>query len=115
MLCPDGFSIAWVARTFKTITPGHRNLREVSIQSRALSDPAYCNIDAGTVLTNELYGHWMDLDRALVQLWELRAVRAKISYFPGIRRERVREFVEGLLPETTERGIVELVNISHSR
>ena len=114
MLCPDGFSIAWVAGTLKTITPGHRNLREVSIQNRALSDPAYCNI-TGTVLTNELYGHWVDLDRALIKLWELHAVRAKISYFPGIRRERVREFVEGLLPETTERGIVELVNISHSR
>ena len=57
-----------------------------------------------------MFQQWMDLDRALVQLSESHAVRIRITYCSG-KREGVYEFVEGLLPETIERGIAELVDL----
>jgi len=51
----------------------------------------------------------MDLDRILVQLWESHAIRTKVMYSAAEEKKPVCEYLEGLLPEMTERGIIELV------
>lgn len=112
----SGYSVAWVAATLKTITSEHQDLRNISIGSHALSNNFDHQDDARTVVENELYEHWMDLDRTLIQLWESHAIRVRITYFsPRGERKRAREFVGGLLPEATEKGVVKLVNLANSR
>lgn len=97
----------------KTITHKHRDFCVVSIRSYALSNYFNRRIDARTVVGDELYEHWMDLDRTLTQLWESHAIYVRIEYLAGGREKRAHKFVGGLLPEATERGMVELVNLAH--
>ena len=106
----QGLSVKWVASTLKTITSSHRNLREVSIQGRALSDSHKWPTNAAAV-GDDIRGLWVGLERTLIQLWESYAVRAKVKYY-SMRREESREFMGSLFPEATKRGIVELVDIS---
>ena len=99
----EDLSVAWVASTLKTITSGHRDLREVSIKGLA-------PINAAAV-EDDMRGEWVNLERTLIQLWESHAICAKVKYYSG-KGEESRELMEDLLPETTRRGIVELVYIS---
>ena len=87
--------------TLKTITSEHRKLWEISIHGRDL-------FNSVTFPTNA--PQWMDLDRALIQLWESHAIRIRFTHCSG-RREDVCEVVGALLPEAMEREIVELVNL----
>ena len=52
---------------------------------------------------------WADLDRFLVQLWELNAFRTRVVYVPAGEKEAC-ECIGKLLPEMMKRGIVELVD-----
>jgi hypothetical protein len=54
------------------------------------------------------FGQWLDLDRLLVQLWESRSICPKVEW---VMRQvpYMRECVGCLMPEITERGIVDLV------
>jgi hypothetical protein len=101
------FFTTWITKALRTITSEHRNLRLISIYNASIynsfphSSP---NITAG----------WLDLDRILVQLWESHTVRTKI-HTSGKEDGEVCEFISGLLPETTKRGIIELVDYSDLR
>ena len=103
--------------TLKSITSEHRDLRKVSF--RCHSFPNFSSfgdhLTARTVVGEEFYGHWMDLDRTLIQLWELHAVRMEISYYSEGKGKRACEFVGGLLPEVTRRGIIKLVDLTYLR
>ena len=101
--CIEEFSIAWVTATLKTIKSEHRGLQEVSIKGYAFSDSVFWSTDAASV-GDKTRDQWMELDYVLAQLWESHAVRTKIS-FHSERGEETCEFVGGLLPETTRRGI----------
>ena len=107
---PGEFTIAWVAMTLKTISSEHRDLRNVSFRCDGFYNFGGRSVNARKVVGEELYGQWMDLDRALVQLWELLAVPMKISYYSRGKKKRAHKFVECLLPETTQRGIIKLVD-----
>ena len=96
-------TVAWVASTLKTITSGHRNLREVSIKGCA---PA----NAATV-GDEMRREWVDLEHTLIQLWESHGICAKVQYYSR-KGEESHELMRDLLPEATKRGTVELVDIS---
>ena len=90
----------------RTITPEHRDLREISIfvhYTLAGSDIRGTMGEAG-------FGWWLDLDRILVRLWESHSVH------PGIRHERMgggrqdTEYcIKCLLPEAAKRGIIDLI------
>ena len=53
--------------------------------------------------------YWKDLDRALIRLWELHAVRITITHLTGRRRE---DRVGSLMPESIGKGIVDIVESS---
>ena len=106
----EDLSVAWVASTLKTITSGHRNLREVSIEGRALSDSTDWPANAAAV-DDDMREQWAELERTLIQLWESHAIHAKVNYYSR-KREESRELMGDLLQEATKRGIVGLADIS---
>lgn len=59
----------------------------------------------------------MDLDRLLIQLWELRSVRPRINYLavPQSEEKEVVDCVSCLLPEVTKRGVLDLEKYRRGR
>jgi len=85
----------------QTITSEHRDLQQILF---------YVPPHPASIGNQETDRQWMDLDRLLVQLWESHAIRTGLVYnAAGEREKAVCEYIKGLLPEITERGIVELV------
>jgi hypothetical protein len=111
--CAEDFTTAWVTMTLKTISSEHRDLRRVSIYCFGFPGLGDRGANARVIVGDALYGHWMDLDRTLIQLWESLAVRAKLSYYSTGKGKRARKFVECLLPETTKRGMIKLVDLTN--
>ena len=103
-------SVAWVVTALKTITSNHRNLQRITINFRSY-DPAFADTgtNVGQTMAETTYGEWLDLDRLLVQFWELYSVRTKVvtSLWDGKRNMESR--VGRFLPETTKRGAIDLV------
>ena len=100
----------WVIRTLRTITPEHRHLRQISIYvpSRLTSFDVGANI--GQTIGGTITRQWLDLDHLLVQFWESRLIRPRVECVRlGQRRQSAEYCVGGLLPETTKRGIIDLV------
>ena len=99
-------SVLWVTRALKTITFGHRDLREVAIHINFTISPFFDHPANArrAVAGNQIFALWMDLDRLLVQLSEPGAVRVTVRCrLPG-RNEEMREYVESLLPEVARGG-----------
>jgi len=102
----------WIVMALQTIASEHRDLREILIQvpdhTRSISDP----FNVRQILGEVCYRQWMDLDRLLVQFWELRAIRPKIAYCVAEEKKTAMcAYTGNLLPEITERGIIELVDL----
>ena len=89
----------------KTITSEHRDPQQVSIHF----PPDFTSIDLEIRFGEAPASarEWWDLDRFLVQLWESRSIRPKITSNSVLLREAqaVRCCVEYLLPEVTKRGV----------
>ena len=67
-------------------------------------------VDIRKVIGGRIYGQWLDLDRLLVQFWESRSIRPRVIWAMAEReREVMRDSIGQLLPEITERGIIDLV------
>ena len=105
--------IGWVVLTLKTITPGHRNFRLISIRlpsmlRRIIPSDAPLRIEAGS------HGvEWSDLDLLLVQFWESHSIRPKIvcPWSRPVNSTRgAKDLVLYLLPESMKRGILDLVD-----
>jgi hypothetical protein len=54
-------------------------------------------------------GQWLDIDRLLVQLWESRSIRPKVMC---TAKKDMGDRIGSLLPEVTERGIIDLAEYS---
>ena len=94
--------VAWVTMALKTITPAHRDLRQISI---------HIPVRAKDTLSEEICRQWTELDCTLVRLWESRAIIVMGVY--GVERvewKAVCEYIQGLLPQMTRRGGIEIVN-----
>ena len=101
----------WVTTTLRTITPKHRDLKQIfiHISYKFTLEGSGASIKHTTGETT--YREWLDLDRLLVQLWESRSIRPKVKYRCKSQSER-KEAIDGvscLLPEITKRGMVDLV------
>ena len=99
--------------TLQTMTPKHRDLRQISIDL-----PFHLVISVGPnawQTTGEtIYGQWLDFDHLLVQFWESRSIRLRVMSTMSTREERaVRDLIGRLLPEITRRGIVDLVQSAY--
>jgi hypothetical protein len=97
---PGERSVEWVTMALQTITPEHRDLREVSIHL-----PYYLTLGGLFVNIKQFVGEagykkWLDLDRLLVQLWESHSIRPTVMS----AAEHKKESVGVLFPEITERG-----------
>jgi hypothetical protein len=110
-LC-EGFEDVWITVALKTLTSRHANFQKVAIHTPipARLSPVDEPLDVKKTIGGELYSQWMDLDCILVQLWESHAIRLQVICSTGGEEKVAREFVEGLLPEMTKRGRLELVN-----
>ena len=111
--------VRWVTTALETIAE-RRDLQRIEI--RAFSSLDNSTLDCATSDDVELVRaeeeralrQWPDLDALLGQLWESHSIRTKVS-FPerganGEGRGVAYRF-EYLLPESTKRGIIDLVRV----
>jgi hypothetical protein len=97
--------LEWITMTLQTITPNHRDLREISIRvadySTMIGDSTGSNVGqtGGEPMQCPSFGH------LLIQFWESRSIRPKVICTTPC----AESYVECFLPEITERGIVDLV------
>lgn len=109
--CGSPHWCGWIIATLKTITSKHQALRQIAIDIPP--DPGY-RLRAKWIRGAEPGMQWSDLDRLLVQLQESHSICLKIENPPSMTGG-VDEWAGFLLPETTERGTVNLVGrVSHS-
>lgn len=97
--------VEWVTTGLKTIGPEHRDIQRITVSIRFPS--ALNNKD----FQEEVREQWVDLGRVLTRLWEYYSVRTKLLYCMGgdlHAGEKVCEFIENVLPESTKAGVIEL-------
>ncbi|KAF9644818.1 hypothetical protein BDM02DRAFT_3272164 [Thelephora ganbajun] len=100
---PGSLSVAWITVALQTVSPKHRNLRQIVIYLRY--DMTLVTADPNAM--QAIGGQWLDLDHLLVQFWESRSIRTKlICETPG---QGMVERIGRLLPEVTKRGTIDLV------
>jgi hypothetical protein len=103
---PEPRRVEWVITALQTITPEHRDLRQISIHL-----PYYLTL--AVVLTNlrQTIGEagfekWLGLDHLLVQFWESRSIRPKII---SMMNHGIGDHIGRLLPEITKRGVIDIL------
>jgi len=105
----SSWSVGWITMALRTVTPKHRDIRTISIfavDHSTLFD--IVNADLGGMAEEETL-EWLELDRLLAQLWGSHSIRPKILYNAFSWNEgMICDWVGRLLPETTERGILDL-------
>ena len=99
----------------KTITSGHRDLREVTIHNTIPAIFAFFDnpADARQLVGDESYAQWMDLDRLLIRLSESDAVSVRIGCWSLGGDTETREYIENLLPEVARGGSSRLVDYTY--
>jgi len=104
--------------TLRTVTPSHRNLQEISLYVPDVPyGPTLNYADSANVkraVGEAIYEQWMELDRLLAQLWESHSIHLTVLYYGkwGKNGEGPGSCVHSLFPETTGRGIADLVRRS---
>ena len=98
----------WVTMALRTIGPNHQSFRQLLVRAPGTfdtSDLASIKREIGEV------GHqgWLELDRFLTQLHEVRSIRPKVFF--RVDEQRARSCAKLLLPEVTTGGIVDLDNL----
>ena len=100
----NSFRVEWLTTALQTITPKHRDLRQITIGVSYYVSPLRSRVTVKEIM-EEYSGQWLDLDRLLVQLWESRSIRLEVCTI----EPDVTDHINCLLPEVTERGIIDLV------
>jgi len=101
-------SIEWAIMALRTITPKHGDLRQISIYP-SLYLITTARSSNGQTIEQTTYAQWSDFESLLVQFWESRSIRPRVTPATPTRGVRLRGFAECLLPEVTRRGIVDLL------
>ena len=96
----------FIASTLKTVTPDHRNLRQITVFT---TDILY-SMDSNPHNQKTTRAEWLGLDSVFIKLWESHSIHPKVQYdLPSLMdAEKVRQSVESLFPETTRREVVDL-------
>jgi len=104
----------WIAAALETITPGHRDLQEISIHMPYNAALDRDGVDIRQMIGETVYGQWLDVDRLLVQFWDSRSIRPRVmDSLMENRKSGMGDWLSGdLLPEITGRGIIDLVEQS---
>ena len=108
VLQSKSWSVEWITTALRTITPKHRDLRQISIH--VSYDPTTAGAGANVWQTiGPIREQWLVLDRLLVQFWESRSIRPRATCATWTGGEQdTKDCVRCLLPETTRRGMVEI-------
>jgi len=106
----NSFGPEWATTTLRTITPKHRDLRQISISAVHFSDLIKFSTD---IIIREsekrTVGQWLELDRLLVQLWGSHSAPPKIvCHALSCRENAARDLMGRLLPGVTRGGTVNL-------
>ena len=107
---PDPWTAEWTATALRTITPEHRDLRQITIHI-----PDYLITAGGATKTIEepICEQWLDLDHLLAQLWESHSIRPKVVCVVKANDRVYMIYCVGrLLQEITGRRIINLVEYS---
>ena len=92
----------------QTVTPLHRDLRQISIYLPYYLLTFLDNVGDRRTVGEAISSQWYDLDRFLVQIWKLHSIRPKVGYAGSAEDVQNMEFyAEYLFPEMTRRGIVD--------
>ena len=103
--------VEWITLALQTITPEHRHLQRISICVLFTLALSRVGADLGQVIPaigGSVSDWWLDLDHLLVQFWESHSIRPNITCVMLNKEKEIRECMGHLLPETTERGIIDL-------
>ena len=107
---PGSVCVEWITTALQTITPEHRELRQISIYVPHHLTRYNVGADIRQSLGETTFGRWADLDRLLVQFWESCSIRPRVGCVKlGEKGKNIGYSVGRLLPEITKRGIVEPV------
>ena len=103
-------NVEWITKALQTITPGHLDLRQISIDLPYYPLPIDKSLNIKLAIGETVSGQWLDLDCLLVRLCESRSIRLGVVCTTlNEERRGMGYLVEGLLPETTRRGVFDLV------
>ena len=103
---PGPWRVEWVTAALQTITPNHRDLRQITIRipHHLTHAGVLANIERSI---GEAHARlWLDLDLFLAQLWETRSIRTKVIC---TTEGSMGVNIECLFPEMMKRGIIDLV------
>jgi len=101
---PESKNVDWITMALQTITPSHRDLRQISVYVPFHLTRANVGQGIGEVPL----GSWSDLDCLLVQLWESRSIRPRVGYARQEWQGQSAEYSIGcLFSEATKRGIID--------
>ena len=106
---PESKIVEWITRTLQTITPEHRDLRQISVYVPHHLTLFRVGANVRQYLGEASCGWWSNLDHLLVQFWEVRSIRPKVGRTSPEKRKNMEFFIGCLLPEITKRGIVDPV------
>src|SRR6266478_1268943 len=116
-------SVDRITMALRTITPKHRNLRQILIYVQFIPALMRAYTNPRRIVGEQAFGQWLDLDCLLVQFWESFSIRPKIVCVMQTKGGRdscpydsisrvlpefrdVRDCVAYLLPEATRRGMI---------
>ena len=104
-------NVSWTTMALQTITPEHRDFRHISIFVPYHSlHCVYPRAQVERAVQETIYQQWLDLDGLLVQFWESRSIRPRVTCeMPAWEGQGVRDSIKRLLPEVTRRGIMDLL------
>ena len=99
MLPTTESSVQWITVALQTVKS--KNVRRIRISIRA-------SVNIPETVRQE----WQDLDSLLVHFWTSHMVRLRVSYLARDGDMDMRDYAPSLLPESTGRGLVDLVKVN---
>ena len=108
----------WVVAVLRSLARNHMNLQKIAIyvdyilngpdRADYYDDPVNIRLAIGEAN----YQGWLELDHLLAQLRESHLIKLEVMYTSPYHagRERARNCMESLLPETSARGLIDLID-----
>jgi hypothetical protein len=77
---PTSWTVQWIIVALQTITPKHRDFRQIAIHVLEYLVPGGVGANVEQTIGEANYGQWLNLDRLLVQVWESRSIRPRVIF-----------------------------------
>ena len=108
----------WIVAVLRSLARNHMNLQKISIYvDNILNGPDradYYNdpVNIRLAIGEANYQGWLELDRLFAQLRESHLIKLEVMYTSPHHAgsERAKACMESLLPETSVRGLIDLID-----